>query len=285
MEKRRIVNAGLLLALGLALGAAPRASYAQNSASWRDRILGMVNQARAAAGLRLLRLSPQLTAAAQNYSRYMATAGFFGHVAPDGSSPWTRIEAAGFTGATAWGENIAAGQPDPQSVMAAWLNSPGHRENILYPNFTDIGVGITIAAGSRYHTYWVLDFAGRSQSGNFPTTTSQPAAVPHTVTTPSSPRTNSDAAATTTPSTTDRPLITSLSPAIAAPNGTVALYGGGFGARPGWVISTRGLLRLLSWSDRLITIQLPAQSSGSVTLIVERPDGQRSNAVAVRVRS
>ena len=57
---------------------------------------------------------------------------------------------------TAAGENIAAGQPDPKSVVTSWMNSPGHRANILSKSYTEIGVGF--ASGGTYGTYWTEDF-------------------------------------------------------------------------------------------------------------------------------
>src|SRR5260370_936883 len=113
-------------------------------------------------------MNAQLSAAALKYSQYMATAGFFAHYGPDGSSPSSRQQAAGYTGALMWGENIAAGQPDPQAVMTAWMNSPGHRANILRAGFTEIGIGVYQAPGSQYGIYWTQEFGSRGQGSGSP---------------------------------------------------------------------------------------------------------------------
>ena len=102
-----------------------------------------------------------LTRAAQNYAQYMGAANFFDHYGPDGSTPWSRAEAEGYTGWTYMGENIAAGYATPAAVMAGWMNSPGHRANILEPGFRDIGVGYAYVPGSTYGYYWVQDFGSR----------------------------------------------------------------------------------------------------------------------------
>src|SRR5687767_5143310 len=99
----------------------------------------MVNKQRAAVGLGLATMSHEVTAAADRYAQYMATANFFSHYGPDGSTPSSRIAASGYR-ATTWGENIAAGQRDPASVMQGWMNSPGHRATILNASFREIGV-------------------------------------------------------------------------------------------------------------------------------------------------
>ena len=67
-----------------------------------------------------------------------------------------RLQAAGYN-ATSWGENIAAGQPDPQAVMTAWMNSPDSRAKILLPGFTEIGIGMYQDATSQYGIYWTQE--------------------------------------------------------------------------------------------------------------------------------
>jgi hypothetical protein len=96
-----------------------------------------------------------LDRSAQDYAVRMAREGFFSHTAPDGSDPGDRIQAVSYPART-WGENIAAGQQTAESVMFAWMNSPGHAANILNANFTHIGIGV--AAGGPYRIYWVQNF-------------------------------------------------------------------------------------------------------------------------------
>jgi uncharacterized protein YkwD len=86
---------------------------------------------------------------------------FFDHRDPRGEGPKERIDAQGYQG-RAWGENIAAGQRSPESVMRAWMRSPGHCKNILNPLFNELGVGLILNAEGPYRTYWVQNF-GRSR--------------------------------------------------------------------------------------------------------------------------
>jgi uncharacterized protein YkwD len=74
------------------------------------------------------------------------------HTGSDGSSPGDRITAAGYSW-SAYGENVAYGYGTPESVMAAWMASPGHRQNILDCGFKEIGVGL-----AQPGSYWTQDF-------------------------------------------------------------------------------------------------------------------------------
>lgn len=96
----------------------------------------------------------------------MATKNWFAHNGPDGSTPISRMAAAGVQ-AGYWGENIAAGQQDAGSVMTAWLNSPDHRANILGSHYTRIGIGVASSSSSTYGIYWVQDFADGGKSSLF----------------------------------------------------------------------------------------------------------------------
>ena len=119
-----------------ALTAAPVAA----SASLADQVLALVNQQRSAAGVKPLRLNANLTAAAMTHSQDMALNDYLAHTGKDGSSPEARILASGYDAFTS-SENVAGGLATPESVVQAWINSPGHRENILNPRLTDMGVG------------------------------------------------------------------------------------------------------------------------------------------------
>lgn len=93
--------------------------------------------------------------AARGHSQSMADNNYFSHTGIDGSSSGDRITAAGYTWYT-YGENIAAGYPDAESVMQGWLESEGHCSNIMTDAFLEVGVGI--AKGGDYGTYWTQDF-------------------------------------------------------------------------------------------------------------------------------
>ena len=88
-------------------------------------------------------------AVARAHSADMRDRGYFDHVDPEGLDPFDRAEQAGLT---ALAENIAVGQPDPAAVMADWMNSPGHRANILDCSLTHLGVGVAQGDGGPWWT-------------------------------------------------------------------------------------------------------------------------------------
>ncbi|MFJ8082170.1 CAP domain-containing protein [Streptomyces sp. NPDC096205] len=118
-------------------------------------VVALTNIERATAGLPPLAADPLLTRAAQAHSADMVARDFYAHTAPDGSRPWDRAAAAG-AARRSIGENIACGQRSPAEVVTGWMNSPGHRANILQPDFTHIGIGF--AGGGRAGTYWTQLF-------------------------------------------------------------------------------------------------------------------------------
>ncbi|WP_258574817.1 CAP domain-containing protein, partial [Streptomyces shenzhenensis] len=118
-------------------------------------VADLTNRERTRAGLRPLAVDPQLAAAAQAYSTDMAVRDFYSHTSPEGTQPWDRAAAAGSRRRTI-GENIACGQRSAAEVVDGWMNSPGHRANILRPDFTHIGIGF--AGGGRAGTYWTQLF-------------------------------------------------------------------------------------------------------------------------------
>ncbi|MFD7246409.1 CAP domain-containing protein [Streptomyces massasporeus] len=122
------------------------------------QVLSLVNKERAAAGCSPVTANDRLTRAADDYSDVMARSGVMSHTGPDGSTMTTRVEAAGYQWSTL-GENIAQGQADAASVMKSWMNSPGHRANILNCSFKELGVGVHFGDGG---PWWTQNFgAGR----------------------------------------------------------------------------------------------------------------------------
>ncbi len=99
-----------------------------------------MNAARSQAGCGALTVDDRLTAAAQGHSDDMAAKGYFSHTSQDGRSFADRVRAAGYP--SPGGENIAQGQRSAQAVHDAWMNSEGHRQNILNCGFNTIGVGL-----------------------------------------------------------------------------------------------------------------------------------------------
>lgn len=125
------------------------------------KVLDLTNGHRRQAGLAPLRLNEKLSSAAQAHSESMAEDDFFSHTGRDGSSPFDRIRSNGYQYKTA-AENIAAGYSTPESVVNAWMDSPGHRGNILNGNFREIGIGYHFLdndPGSvAYNSYWTQSF-------------------------------------------------------------------------------------------------------------------------------
>ena len=113
------------------------------------QVVALVNAERAKYGLSALKVDAKVQQAA--LVRAKETAQSFSHTRPDGSSFSTALTQAGVSYRTA-GENIAYGQSTPQQVMNAWMNSSGHRANILKANYTTIGVGYTVINGTAYWT-------------------------------------------------------------------------------------------------------------------------------------
>jgi uncharacterized protein YkwD len=108
-----------------------------------------------------LNWNSMLLTAATGHSADMAKNNYFSHTSQDGRTFDKRITAAGYSWSTV-GENIAAGQTSVQSVMTSWINSPGHCQNLMNPNFRDIGVACVRNDAASYRLYWTMDL-GRSR--------------------------------------------------------------------------------------------------------------------------
>ena len=131
------------------------------------RVLELTNAERASAGLAPLVASNELQASAQEYTQVLASSGCFEHTCGPVPNFVDRDWQAGYTGWTAIGENIAEGYPTAEDVVAGWMSSPGHRANILSPNFTEIGIGVAGGAG-KFGTYWTEEFGARPGAGSRP---------------------------------------------------------------------------------------------------------------------
>jgi hypothetical protein len=189
------------------------------------------------------------------------------HYGSDGSNPAVRIRAAGYVWRT-WGENVAYGYTTPATVMNGWINSPGHRANLLNPNFREIGIGIASSPTSG-RLYWSQEFGARSGG-------SQPAAE-------SDPFAPGGGDETSTPDETDSssaPRIGTLSP-DAGPSGTrVVISGSGFGDGSGaclLLFGVTGSAQIESWTDTQIVVRLYNAVLGQGTIRVCTGDGQTSN--------
>lgn len=133
----------------------PTAESGQSSQA--NAVLKLVNEERAKQGLKSLTLSTKLTSIANTKSKDMAVNKYFSHNSPTYGSPFQMLQHFGVNYKTA-GENIAAGQKTPEEVMKAWMNSSGHRANILNPKYTQLGVGYY--KGGSYGVCWTQLFTG-----------------------------------------------------------------------------------------------------------------------------
>jgi len=119
---------------------------------YAQQVLDLVNEARSSAGLKPLAMNSALSKMAMVKAQDMHDNNYFAHESPTYGSPFDMMKSFGI--AYQWaGENIAKGQRSPAEVMNAWMNSPGHRANILNGNFTQIGIAY-------YNTEWVQAFIG-----------------------------------------------------------------------------------------------------------------------------
>lgn len=131
------------------------------NSSYTAQIIDLVNIERGKNNLISLTINNELSNSAQTYAQYMADKNFFSHNGPNGSTFISRNKSAGYYPYYTLGENIAAGQHTPQQAMAAWMNSSGHRANILNPDYKEIGVGYVYKTGTKYNHYWVQELGAR----------------------------------------------------------------------------------------------------------------------------
>ena len=126
----------------------------QSVLSYESEVIRLVNEVRRENGLKALTANWELSRVARYKSQDMLNKGYFSHTSPTYGTPFQMIKAFGLSFRTA-GENIARGYPTPQAVVNGWMNSSGHRANILNASYTQIGVGY-VAQG----TYWTQMFIG-----------------------------------------------------------------------------------------------------------------------------
>ncbi|MDF3002922.1 MAG: serine protease [Bacillota bacterium] len=123
--------------------------------NYEQQVVDLVNKERAAAGLSALKVNTKLASVAETKAEDLRDKNYFSHTSPTYGSPFDMMKQFGIT-YTAAGENIAKGQKNPSSVMDGWMNSEGHRANILNSSYTEIGVGYV--TDSNGNTYWVQMF-------------------------------------------------------------------------------------------------------------------------------
>ena len=123
---------------------------------WARQVLALTNAERAKNGLNPLEWNDSLAELGEAHCEDMVNRNFFAHNNPDGETPFDRMKKAGISYRAA-GENIAAGQYSPEAAVKAWMESPGHRQNILNSEFQYLGVGVV--KGGAYGIYWAQEFA------------------------------------------------------------------------------------------------------------------------------
>jgi uncharacterized protein YkwD len=152
MIQQRIARAMVLAVAGsTVLVGVPQANAAASTSAFQTAIKTLTNTARLAHGCKPLKVSSKLNKAAQKHAKDMSKYDYFSHTSRNGTTWSKRIKKTGYK--YPGGENIAVGFPTAVSVVQAWLNSPGHRRNILDCNFKRIGVGF-----AAHGDYWVQDF-------------------------------------------------------------------------------------------------------------------------------
>lgn len=119
-----------------------------------QRVVDLTNAERAKVGSAPVTIDARLVSAAQKHSWDMANVRSLSHSGSDGSGPKDRMVSAGYSG-NWWAENVASGYPNADEVMTGWMNSSGHRTNLLNPRATHIGV--SVEAASDGSLYWTMD--------------------------------------------------------------------------------------------------------------------------------
>ena len=135
----------------------PASGTGSSDSGAEAEVLRLVNAERAKAGCRPVTADATLARVAEAHSKDMAVNAYFDHNSQNGKTPFQRMAAAGYAYSFA-AENIAAGQQTPASVMGSWMNSPGHKANILNCDLKELGVGVWTEPGSPYGIYWTQDF-------------------------------------------------------------------------------------------------------------------------------
>ncbi|HET6480656.1 MAG TPA: CAP domain-containing protein [Actinoplanes sp.] len=143
-------------AFAAATAEAPRKTAVVDQAAYETEVVKLTNAERTANGCKALRVDGRLVTAACAHSTDMVSAGIFSHTGSDGSNFVTREVRAGYPRNGAAAENIAFGYRTPQQVVTGWMNSSGHRKNILNCASTAVGVGVAFTTGGA--PYWTQDF-------------------------------------------------------------------------------------------------------------------------------
>lgn len=152
MFTRLAAAAAMAVALTTGADAATGCAVPSNANQLAGAIAQGLNAQRRANGLRALNFNPRLSESAQVHACDMARRNFFDHRGSDGSNVQNRARRVGYRDCLI-AENLAWGYPEPSTIITGWMNSPGHRRNMLLRDVREFGIGIT--QGPR-GPYWVL---------------------------------------------------------------------------------------------------------------------------------
>lgn len=164
---RRLALASALAAAVAMSACAHLAASPECPATVGQEVLERINEVRAGAGLEPLIVDLRLVHAAREHAESMRDEGFFGHVGPDGREPAERVAATDY----AWtfvAENLAAGNLTATRVVAGWLESPLHRDNMLEPAAEQVGIALAGGGAGQYGQYWTAVFASTDAPAHTP---------------------------------------------------------------------------------------------------------------------
>lgn len=176
---------------GISLVVISPTTTTEASAITSPTVVALSNSARTEGGLTALKVNSLLGSAAQAKANDMLAKQYFAHNSPDGKVPWDFIKATGYNYVTA-GENLAIDFTEAESVQTAWMNSPGHRANIMNKAFQEIGIGIAKGMYNGHQTTIVVQMFGAPIAQQVtmptePTPVAQPAPEPTQTLAPATP--------------------------------------------------------------------------------------------------
>ena len=256
------------------------ASWGTSNASFAAQVVTLVNQERARAGLPGLAVSSALQRAADWKSLHMAGYGYMAHddpAPPVARSAFQRIADCGYA-SSGVGENVAYGQRTPAEVMAAWMSSPGHRDNILRASFRAIGVGAAVNSAGTW--FWTQDF-GAVADGSTPPPPAPPPPTPPPPT-PPPPTTPPPPGTPVTPPAPGAPA--PAPPASSSPSVQLGPVSGvlTFVRRVVHVRRTRVVYWIIDGGIREHVRVLPRDGRARILRVVDQPKGWRVKMLAGR---
>ncbi|MGD1898836.1 MAG: CAP domain-containing protein [Phormidesmis sp.] len=198
--------------------------------AFEQEVLKLTNEFRRKNGLKPLVLDQSLEKAADRHSQAMAKEDFFSHTGKQGESPSDRAKSAGYESGFV-GENIAAGYGTPELVVQGWIDSPGHRANLLNSSYNEIGVGYYFQQNDtgnvNYGSYWTQVFGKGTIEKPTPSPTPSPSPSPKPTPTPSEPKPTPSPSPTPAPTFDNRSVIKGTGGAdkLIGGNAAQSLYG------------------------------------------------------------